>query len=264
MKPHHGARALPDFLIIGAQKSATTSLLSYIGQHSQVRLGAKKAVHFFDMNFHRGAGWYARRFPLIRPWPLSLFFSGSLGERDWLTGESCPSYMFLPDVPGRVHDLLPEAKLIVILRNPVDRLVSQYQHERRKHRADESFEEFIAPSLKAAWPPAGGIEYLRQRCAVPRGFYADQLRHWQLIFPIERFLVLSFEELVKSPTDTLNRTFEFLGLEAQPVDTSTVLNKGTGSRFPAIDPSLRIQLEILYREKNHRLEEITGRKSFWL
>ena len=120
------------------------------------------------------------------------------------------------------------------------------------------------PSFGSAWPPEGDIEYLRQRCAVPRGFYADQLRHWQMIFPAERFLVLSFEELVKNTTATLNRVFEFLGLEAQTVDTSTVLNKGTGNRFPVIAPGLRIQLESLYRQKNQALEGITGQKSFWL
>lgn len=264
MKPHHGARALPDFLIIGAQKSATTSLLSYIGRHSQVRLGAKKTAHFFDLNFHRGADWYARHFPRTRQWPLSLLFSGSLSERNWLTGESCPSYMFLPDVPGRVRELLPDVKIIAILRNPVDRLISQYQHERRKNRAEERFEDFIALSLSAAWPPEGDIEYLRQRCAVPRGFYANQLRHWQMYFPAESFLVLSFEELVKSPTVTLNRVFEFLGLEAQTVDTSTVLNKSTGSASPVVAPGLRIQLENLYRQKNEGLEDITGQNFFWL
>jgi hypothetical protein len=263
MKPHRGARALPDFLIIGAQKSATTSLLSYVGRHSKVRLGTKKTPHFFDLNFHRGANWYARHFPRIRPWPLSLLSSGSLSERDWLTGESCPSYMFLPDVPGRVRELLPDIKIIVILRNPVDRLISQYQHERRKNRAEERFEDFIAPSLEAAWPPKGDIEYQRQRCAVPRGFYVDQLRHWQIFFPPQRFLILSFEELVKNNTVTLNRVFEFLGLEAQTVDTSKVLNKGTGSGSLVIDPGVRTQLENLYRQKNEELEGITGQKSFW-
>ena len=263
MKPHRGARALPDFLIIGAQKSATTSLLSYIGQHSQVRLGAKKAVHFFDLNFHRGADWYARHFPRSHPWPLSFLSSESRRERDWLTGESCPSYMFLPGVPGRVRELLPDVKLIVILRDPVDRLISQYRHERRKNRAMESFEDFIAPSFEAAWPPEGDIEYLRQRCAVPRGFYADQLRHWQMFFPPQRFLALSFEELVRNNTITLNRVFEFLGLNAQTVDTSAVLNRATDNGSLVIDPGLRIQLENLYRRKNEGLEGITGQKSFW-
>lgn len=264
VKPHHDGRALPDFLIIGAQKSATTSLLSYIGCHSRVRLGRKKTAHFFDLNFHKGAGWYASHFPRIRPWLLPAFLSGERAERNWLTGESCPSYMFLPEVPQRVFQLLPDVKLIVILRNPVDRLISQYQHERRKKRAGEDFEEYIAPSLAVDWPPKGEVQSLRQRCAVPRGFYADQLRHWQTFFPTHQFLVLSFDELVKNSSVTLNRVFEFLGLEAQTVDTSRVLNKGTANRLPVIALSLRLQLENLYREKNQGLEEIMGQKSFWL
>lgn len=263
MKPHHGARSLPDFLIIGAQKSATTSLLSYIGRHSQVHLGAKKTAHFFDLNFHKGVNWYADHFPRFRPWHASIFSSDGLGVRDWLTGESCPSYMFLPDVPGRVRTFLPDVKLIAILRNPVDRLISQYQHERRKSRAEESFEDFIAPSLAAAWPPSGDIEYLRQRCAVPRGFYVDQLLHWQKFFPAQSLLILSFEELISNGTATLNRVFDFLGLEAQAVDTSIVLNRGAGTGLPAIAPALRAQLENLYRQKNEGLEEITGEKYSW-
>jgi len=262
VKPQRNGRALPDFLIIGAQKSATTSLLSYIGCHSRVRLGDKKTAHFFDLNFHKGAGWYASHFPRIRPWLLPAILSGEPADRNWLTGESCPSYMFLPEVPQRVFQLLPDVKLIVILRNPVDRLISQYQHERRKKRAGEDFEEYIAPSLAVDWPPKGDTQSLRQRCAVPRGFYADQLRHWQTFFPTHQFLVLSFDDLVKNSATTLNSVFEFLGLEAQEIDTSQVLNSSTGSRPPAVSPELRSQLETLYRQKNKDLAELIGQKHF--
>lgn len=264
MKPSRGGRALPDFLIIGAQKSATTSLLSYVGRHSRVRLGGKKTAHFFDLNFHKGTGWYAGHFPRIRPWPFHLFLSGERSERNWLTGESCPSYMFLPEAPERVRQLLPNVKLIVILRNPVDRLISQYQHEHRKKRAGEDFEEYITPSLAVDWPPKGNIQSLRQRCAVPRGFYADQLRHWQTYFPPRQFLVLSFDELVKNSTATLNKVFAFLGLEAQEVDTSQVHNSGRGAETPALRPELRAQLETLYRQKNKDLAGLIGQKSFWV
>ena len=180
------------------------------------------------------------------------------------TGESCPSYMFLPEVPQWVRQLLPDVKLIVILRNPVDRLISQYQHELRKKRAGEDFEEFIAPSLAVNWPPNGDMESLRQRCAVPRGFYADQLRHWQSFFSAQQFLVLSFDELVRNSSATLNAVFEFLGLEAQAVDTSKVYNSGSRAGLPALRSGLRAQLESLYRRKNKDLAEITGQKWFWL
>ncbi|MGB9141114.1 MAG: sulfotransferase domain-containing protein, partial [Aestuariivirga sp.] len=148
-------------------------------------------------------------------------------------------------------------------RNPVDRLISHYQHERRKDRTEKSFEDFIALSVSSAWPAEGDITYVRQRCAVPRGFYVDQLRHWQTYFPNQRFFVLSFEDLVKNTPATLNGVFEFLGLEQQTVDTSTVLNKGTGGKPPVITRDLRNQLEDLYRQKNAGLEGMTGRKFGW-
>jgi hypothetical protein len=78
-----------------------------------------------------------------------------------------------------------------------------------------------------------------------------------------RFPVLSFDELIKNNTVTLNRVFEFLGLEVQTVDTSIVLNKGTGSGSFVIDPGPRIQLEYLYRQMYEELAGTTGQKSFW-
>ncbi len=125
-----GKPTLPDFVIIGAQKCGTTSLLSYIGQHSRVRLARKKAIHFFDYNYERGGTWYARQFPRSAVFP----FRGGEGKRNWLTGESCPSYVFLPEVPSRMKGTVPDAKVIVVLRDPVKRLVSHYFHERRKQR----------------------------------------------------------------------------------------------------------------------------------
>lgn len=259
MKPRHGTRALPDFLVIGAQKSATTSLLAYIGGHVGVRLGRKKTAHFFDLNFHRGTRWYARHFP-----PLSRFWLlPPAADRAWLTGESCPSYMFLPEVPGRVRDLLPEVRLIAILRDPVDRLVSQYHHEFRKGRAPATFEEFIRPSLASGWPPGGEIEAIRQRCAVPRGFYADQVRHWLGFFPRRQLCVLAFEDLVRDPGGTLNEAFRFLGLPAQQVDTSAVLNRGTGRSPDPVDPALRSKLTALYRHRNAGLSDLVGRRFEW-
>jgi hypothetical protein len=263
MKPRLGARALPDFLIIGAQKSATTSLLAYIGAHVDVRLGVKKTAHFFDLRFDRGVRWYARHFPHIRALPFRLLPFGASADREWLTGESCPSYMFLAEVPGRVREVLPDVKIIAILRDPVDRLISQYLHEHRKNRAPDSFEKFIAPSRHSEWPPVGEVEYVRQHCAVPRGFYEDQLRHWLKFFPANRLCTLSFEELVQEPTRALNRVFSFLGLASQPVDTSVVFNRNMGKGFSGIDSTLRTELAELYRRKNAGLEDLVGRPLAW-
>lgn len=261
-RPHLGSRSLPDFLIIGAQKSATTSLLAYMGRHPDVKLGHKKATHYFDLNHAKGLGWYARNFPPTRPFPFGLLSSAD-GVRSWLTGESCPSYMFLPEVPARVQADLPQAKLIVILRNPVKRLVSQYYHEKRKGRAAGTFAEFIALSRNMTWPPAGDIEDVRQNAAIPRGYYAEQLGHWHKFFPAEQFLVLCFEELVKDSAPVMDAAFRFLGLSEYHVDTSEVLNKGSGEAKERIDAGLLSELDALYRERNAGLEMIAGRKFPW-
>jgi hypothetical protein len=262
--PHHGNHALPDFLIIGAQKSATTSLLSYIGQHPGVRLGRKKATHFFDLHFDRGIAAYARNFPSLVPFPLSLI-SRAAGARSWLTGESCPSYMFLPEVAGRVKATLPAVKLIAILRHPTRRLVSQFQHERRKGRARPQFADYVAISRNMQWPATGEVEWVRQQAAVPRGFYVEQLSHWLNHFPADRLKVLCFEDLRTAPQAVMTEAFAFLGLPDAPVDTSRVLNAGAGAggSAEAADPALLAELDQLYRTRNRGLEDLAGRNFPW-
>lgn len=244
-----GKKVLPDFVVIGAQKCASTSLLDYIGQHSRVRLGRKKSTHFFDLNPERGAAWYAAHFPR---------HLGGLwgGGRKWLTGESCPSYMFLPEVPARMAALMPHVKLIAILRDPVKRLVSQYHHEKRKGRCSTDFAGFVAPSLALDWPVQGPTVEVLQKAAVPRGFYADQLAHWLQHFPKNQLLVVDFEDLIAKPDMVMGRIFSFLGLEPERVDTSRVLNKGTGPAAETIDPELLERLRAVYATRNRRLAEI--------
>src|SRR4051794_39950057 len=88
-RPTSSQRALPDFLIIGAQKSGTTSLYDYLCQHPQVRPAMTKEVHYFDFNFTRGTRWYRSHFPL------------GVGSRNWVTGEATPYYLFHPETANR-------------------------------------------------------------------------------------------------------------------------------------------------------------------
>ena len=243
---------LPDFVVIGAQKCASTSILSYIGQHSGVRLPRRKSTHFFDREFDRGADWYARQFP--REW---------FGARDWLTGESCPSYLFLPEVAPRMAALMPKARLITILRDPVKRLISQYHHEKRKGRVPGDFSAYVAGSMTAAWPVSGELEHVLQQAGVPRGHYADQLRHWQKHFPREQMLVVGFEDLIATPDAVMASIFAFLGLPPQKVDTSQVLNSGSG-KGEVMDAGLLEELRQLYAEKNRGLAAIAGCDFSWL
>ncbi len=113
-------RALPDAVILGAMKSGTTSLHNYLVQHPGVIEPLRKEVHYFDVNLERGERWYRAHF-------------GREGEPG-LNLDSSPYYLFHPAVPRRLHDLLPDAKLVVLLRDPVRRAYSHYWHERDKGR----------------------------------------------------------------------------------------------------------------------------------
>ncbi len=121
---------LPNFVIIGAPRSGTTSLSAYLGTHPQVFMSREKELHFFDRRFHRGIEWYARQFARAK---------GKIG-----IGEATPRYMYGAEAIARMYELLPETKLIAILRNPVDRAYSHYWHFRARGWEPLDFARAIA------------------------------------------------------------------------------------------------------------------------
>ena len=127
-------RKLPDFLIVGVMKGGTTSLFRYLVRHPQVLPPFRKEIKYFDCNYINGQNWYQAHFPLKKK-----FVGGSK-----LTGEATPYYIFHPQAPMRIAEALPEAKIIILLRNPIDRAYSHYQHMVRVGREPLSFEEAIA------------------------------------------------------------------------------------------------------------------------
>jgi hypothetical protein len=113
-------RCLPDFIIVGAQKAGTTSLYHYLRRHRQIRMSWVKEVHYFDNNFHKGDFWYRSHFPI-----------DTRSTNGYLVGEASPYYLAHPHAPARISKLLPSARLIVLLRNPRDRAISHYFHQKR-------------------------------------------------------------------------------------------------------------------------------------
>ncbi len=139
-RPTAGLRLLPDYLIIGAQRAGTTSLHRYLIQHPGVRTTLRtKGVHFFDTGYGRGMSWYASRFPTR----LTAWYVARRHGVELRTGEASPYYLFHPHVPGRVAEHLPQVKLIALLRDPVGRAYSHYQHEVARGFETLSFEEAI-------------------------------------------------------------------------------------------------------------------------
>ena len=132
-------RRLPDFVIIGAMKSGTTSLYSFIVKHPAVAPAAKKELHYFSVQYARGELWYRSNFPTN----LSRCIFYKKTSQRLHSGEASPLYLFYPLVPGRMKKTLPDVKLIVILRNPVDRAYSHYYHSLRSNIEPMSFEKAV-------------------------------------------------------------------------------------------------------------------------
>jgi hypothetical protein len=257
-------RVLPNFLIVGEAKCGTTSLYDDIVQHPLVLEAAKKEVHFFDLRFRRGLDWYKAQFPLA--WRMR---SGASAPRRFQTGEASPYYMYHPHAPARIKEAVPHVKLIAMLRNPVERAYSQYQHEFRKGRETlATFEEAVAREPERvrgelermlADPRYNSVEH-RRHSYVARGIYVDPLERLQRLFGPEALLVLKSEEYFSAPQLTLERVFKFLELPAR--EPRVFARKNVGKYSP-IDAALRKRLVEYYAPHNARLYDFLGVDFGW-
>jgi len=248
------ARALPDAMIIGAMKSGTSSLHYYLTQHPQVTPPLRKEVHYFDLNFERGESWYRANF-------------GRAGQGG-LNIDSSPYYLFHPLVPQRAHALVPDAKLIVLLRDPVRRAYSHYWHERDKGREPLSFEDAIAAEPdrinrdheRLARGEIERSEAHQYFSYLARGRYAEQLERWLRVYPREQLLVLRFEDLAKEPLPVLNRSLVYLELSSMG---SAKLEPRNTRKYPPIETATAERLRQYFAPHNEALEMLLGGPMRW-
>jgi len=241
----------PDCLIIGAQKGGTTALQRYLLHHPQVS-PTHGEIHFFDIQFSKGASWYQRQFRKKAQRPFCI--------------DKSPSYLLHRDVPQRVHSLYPNMKMIVMLRNPVDRAYSEYQMTLRWGKDLPPFKEAISSEeeerakVAKLWErePELYDSLFRSHTYKLRGVYVEQLERWFAYFPREQFLILTNRELRKNPQQTMEKVFSFLGLKSQKVQRSYSIN-----RYPRMSRETRAELVEYYRPYNKQLEELLGRSFDW-
>jgi Sulfotransferase domain len=181
--------ALPNLVVIGAQKCGTTSLHYYLGRHPEISMSGTKELDFFVSwgSWTKGLDWYAAQFDATAR----------------VRGESSPSYTDYPRNEGvaeRMHSVLPEAKLVYLVRDPVERIVSHYLHDYSAGHLEQPIEDVL-----------GGPEGARY---TTRSRYFLQLEQYLRYFPLERILVVAQEELLADRAPTLRRVFEFLGVDA--------------------------------------------------
>jgi hypothetical protein len=244
--------ALPDFVIIGGKKCGTTFLYDLLGRHPLVQPAASKELHFFDALFEEGAEWYRQCFPAPR-WE---------DGRRTITGEASP-YMAHRYAPGRMAQVVPEARLIALLRNPVERAYSDYQMVARKDREHKTFEDAIGLEDPAEAGDRAALdedsEYLS------RGVYIDQLLRWMEFFPREQLLVLKSEDFFENPRETLEDVLEFLDLpEWEPEASELEGGKRNAGRYgEEMDPATRRRLEEYFEPHNQRLYDFLGTDFGW-
>jgi hypothetical protein len=236
-----GIGALPDFVIIGTQKGGTSFLYHLITRHPLVEPAASKELHFFDRSelFHRGTGWYQRCFP------RSEWKDG----RKSITGEATPYYLFDPPVAKRMAEVVPQARLIALLRNPIDRAYSHYQMQVKRGTEPRTFEEAIEQQ---------GSSY------VSRGVYIDQLLRWFEFFGKEQMLILKSEDFFGLPVETLKVVLNFLDLpDWQPDASELQQRRHEGVYRQKMEPSTRQRLEAYFEPYNQRLYEYLGVDFGW-
>ena len=258
-------RVLPDFLIIGTQKGGTTSLYNYLIRHPQVLRATTTEVHFFDENYPRGERWYRGHFPTAAYRSLVRRRRGVA-----LTGESSPCYLLDAAAPSRVAGLIPRVKLLVLLRDPVERAYSHYVHRVRRGTETRPFAAVVDEELRlhARGPvpardadPASGACSYKVRSVLSRGLYLEQLLRWKAHFASEQLLVLSSEEFSRRPGETFARVLSHLGL--RPLQVPSQRRYNDFGRPPPMDPAIRRRLADFFDAPNHRLYRHLGRDLGW-
>lgn len=246
---------LPTFLIIGAQKSGTTSLYELLAEHPEVGRASAKEVHYFDHNYERSLTWYQAHFPRC-------------GEAKH-TGESSPYYLYHPLCPPRVHAALPGVKLIVLLRDPVDRAQSHYHHERAYGLEPLDFAAAIVEEPRRLACEEQRLirdpsyrSFAHQHCSyLSRGLYGQQLRRWYDYFAPEQFLILASEHLFANPIRILHQVQGWLDL---PRHTPTTVTARNVRVYASMDPQLRAQLTNHFRQDAAQLSKLTDAHLPWV
>lgn len=178
---------LPSVIIIGAAKTGTTSLHHYLGQHPEIAMSEKKELRFFSHEhvWSRGVPWYESQFAGVAK----------------VHGETSPAYSQyprFPDVPRRIHDLVPDVKLIYLVRDPIERLVSHYTFSVAKGRERGTLDDAVRS------PSSRYVDISR---------YYTQVSRYLPYFDRSRILIVSSEDLETRRVDTLREVFRFLGVD---------------------------------------------------
>uniref|UniRef100_A0A3B5L470 Sulfotransferase n=1 Tax=Xiphophorus couchianus TaxID=32473 RepID=A0A3B5L470_9TELE len=257
-----GSKKLPQAIIIGVKKGGTRALLEFLRVHPDIRaVGAEP--HFFDRNYENGLEWYRDLMPKTLEGQITM--------------EKTPSYFVTREAPARISAMSRDTKLIVVVRDPVTRAISDYTQTLSKKPDIPSFE-----SLTFKNRTTGLID--TSWSAIQIGIYAKHLDNWLQYFPMDQILFVSGERLISDPAGELGRVQDFLGLKriitdkhfyfnqtkgfpclkkAEGSSKPHCLGKTKGRTHPNIDPEVVQRLRDFYRPFNMKFYQMTGHNFGW-
>jgi hypothetical protein len=258
-------RMLPAFLISGAQRCGTTSMYKTLTTHPQVLPAVlHKGVHYFDTSYPRGLDWYRGHFPTLRAAARAAEDAGGPG----ITGESSPYYMFQPLSGRRIADDLPDARMIILLRDPVERAYSAFTHESARGFETETFERALEledsrlegeEERLIADPSYVSFDH-QHHAYVRRGRYVDQLQRLEKEIGRDRLLVIDSGDLFADPAPVFAGVCEFLGLAPWQPPSFDQHNARPRSDM---DEGLRRKLTQRFEDADERLGAWLGRTPSW-
>ena len=249
------SRVLPNFIIAGTVRSGTTSLYNYICNHPSVLPAAYDEIGFFDSNFQLGTMWYQSMFPTKKQMELVQEKTNFC-----LTGEDTPFYFWNKDAIKRISELIPNCKIIMIFRNPVDRAYSNYQLGKRENKEDLSFEKTIEIEKQIINKGTKNLNFSEPRTYLIKSLYSLQLKNWLTSFSKDQLYFLSTEQLSSKPNETMSGIFNFLGLSRH---TLSEFKKEKKAIYPEMNISTRNDLLEFFKSYNNELFSLIDKNFSW-
>lgn len=267
----------PSFLIIGAQKAATSSLYTYLLNHPNIIPAKVKELNFFnnDYNYQKGNNWYRDQFTkYINPFKKHLSF------------EATPSYLYVPYVPERIYKYNPDIKLIIILRDPVKRAYSAWNMYKKLHsikntpaatkrgyiqNRDNNLTKVLFGKDYPGFEECVELEfgYMKNQTQflepsfIRRGIYNEQIERYYRYFDKKQFLILDYLDFEKNLEVVMNQTTEFLGLKSLTPEyyELNIANKG---EYSDEKPLIFKDLYAFFEPHNEKLYSLINRRYNWL
>ena len=257
-------RILPDFIIYGAPRCGTTSLFNYLSEHPSIIPPYSKEVGYFEFNYKKGINWYKFYFPTI----FSKYKIQDKFSKYFVTGEASATYIHNPKSTLRIKNTIPNVKLIVMLRNPVDRAFSQYFKIVKLGREKLSFEEAIEKEhcrLKGEEEKMLNTEKYSMNyhnySYISAGIYINRLKILFDTFNRKQILIIRSEDFYNDPEKVYEETLSFLNLPKWKLTNYKKYNYYTDQ--PKMDSKLRKKLLEFYRPYNEKLYNLLGKDMKW-